>query len=69
MQDFILKVLGICRDDVENQVMWHRTLRGEQLSNASRSVDRPGLRPIESMAHIDTDIGAYGLEGLSNLYS
>jgi hypothetical protein len=67
LQDLIPHALGVTKDDVEALVMWHPTLRGEEMSIGPRSVDRPGLGPIASRVHIDTDVGAYGLEGVCNL--
>ena len=67
LQDLIPKALGVTQDEVESLVLWHPTLRGEELSVGSRLDDRPGLGPIASRAHIDTDVGAFGLEGVCNL--
>lgn len=67
VKDIIPNALGVSKDDIEALVLWHPTLRGEELSVGSRSEDRPGLGPIASRAHIDTDVGAYGLEGVCNL--
>ncbi|KAG7355679.1 hypothetical protein IV203_000365 [Nitzschia inconspicua] len=67
LEDLIPKALGVSKDDIETLVFWHPTLRGEELSIGSRSEDHPGLGPIASRVHIDTDVGAYGLDAVCNL--
>jgi hypothetical protein len=67
LQELIPKALGVDEEDIEMIVLWHPTMRGEELSVGSRQEDRPGLGPIASRAHIDTDVGAFGLEGTCNL--
>jgi hypothetical protein len=67
LEKLIPKALGVTEEDIEKLVLWHPTLRGEEISVGPRLDDRPGLGPIAGKAHIDTDVGAYGLDGVCSL--
>ena len=67
LENLIPKALGVTQEDIEKLVLWHPTLRGEEISVGPRLENRPGLGPIAGKAHIDTDVGAYGLDGVCNL--
>lgn len=67
-ETLIPHALGIDIDDAMNEIesitLWHPVLRGEDLSIEPGLDGRPSMGPVASKAHIDTDVGAYGLEGL-----
>jgi hypothetical protein len=46
---------------------WHPVLRGEEVPLEPRSSTKSAASPIATMAHIDTDVGAYGVDGVCNL--
>ena len=65
-------------DDIDNSpnttlspildiVFWHPMLRGNEPPMEARSATRPSRAPVASMVHMDTDCGAYGLDGILNL--
>lgn len=67
-ESLIPRALGfVDGDGIESITLWHPVVRGEDGSLEPRSDERPSMGPVASRAHIDTDVGAYGLEGVCNL--
>ena len=48
-------------------IFWHPMLRGNEQAMQVRSSKRPSGAPVASMVHMDTDCGAYGLDGILDL--
>lgn len=67
MKELILLALQIDSSDIESIVFWHPMLRGEAMKPLPRSNSEPAMATAASMVHIDTDVGAYGLEGIVDL--
>lgn len=63
----IPKALSMDQDLIKDIVFWHPMLRGEELSMQPRSADSSSSAPVASMVHMDTDVGAYGVDGLLDL--
>ena len=51
----------------EDVVFWHPILRGQDLTMATRTDARTHTGPVAGMVHLDTDVGAYELDGTINL--
>mmetsp|Transcript_34198 Transcript_34198/g.82336 ORF Transcript_34198/g.82336 Transcript_34198/m.82336 type:complete len:496 (-) Transcript_34198:274-1761(-) len=54
-------------DDVLAIHFWHPVFRGEEIALEPRTDEESASSPIASMAHIDTDVGAYEPTGVCNL--
>lgn len=67
MRKLIPQALEIDIDDIESIIFWHPMLRGESMTPRHRSDSKPAVATSASMVHIDTDVGAYGLEGILDL--
>jgi hypothetical protein len=67
LKTLIPRALGVLAQNIESITIWHPTLRGEEISVGSRMENQPGLAPIASRVHIDTDVNAFRLEGLCNM--
>jgi hypothetical protein len=66
-RSLIPQALGIDHEEIDSITFWHPMLRGEELSMQPRSQDHPSTAPVAAMVHMDTDVGAYGLDGILNL--
>lgn len=67
MRELIPRALNIDKDEIETIVFWHPMLRGESVNPRHRSDSKPAVATAASMVHIDTDVGAYGLDGILEL--
>jgi hypothetical protein len=69
LSELIPKALGLIggSDQVLGLYFWHPVMRGEEVSLGARTNEESATGPIASRAHIDTDVGAYGVDGLCNL--
>ena len=68
LRTLIPQALGQVEDkEVDSIVFWHPMLRGEDTEIQPRSSHRPSTAGVASMVHMDTDVGAYGLDGVLNL--
>lgn len=65
--DVIPHALGVAPDDILEVHLWHPVLRGEELLLEPRNQKQSATGPVAAKAHIDTDVGAYQLEGVCNL--
>ncbi len=63
----IPQALEINEEDIERVFFWHPMIRGEQLTPRHRSESQPAFASAASMVHIDTDVGAYGMDGILEL--
>jgi len=67
MAEWIPQALQIDKDEIESIIFWHPMLRGESITPQQRSDSEPAVANAASMVHIDTDVGAYGLDGILDL--
>jgi hypothetical protein len=71
LRALIPKALGLHADDnhsIDFMVFWHPMLRGEGDVIQPRSESRPSMAGVDTMVHMDTDVGAYGgLDGILDL--
>lgn len=67
LKELIPRALEVDPGQVESISFWHPMVRGEAITPRHRSQDQPAVATAAQMVHIDTDVGAYGLEGILGL--
>lgn len=59
--------LGVRKEDILSISFWHPMTRGEELPMQPGSQKQAASSPVAPMVHIDTDVGAYGIDGILDL--